>query len=243
MRLAALLLAMLAAAWAPPAARAAAGLSLGWGDCRAGGSGTDIQRFGCASSFVELPLFPAFVLAATVDSVISMELVIDVDVAADSLPAWWRTDQGQCREGGWSADTEAPSTCVDAWNTFGVASFQGWIAGTPGSSIRHGRLLVAAAAVPGTLVKLDADVLYTACRVVLRTINTPTCAGCEIPACLVFNSLLIRRAPGSSVEEIPLFAPESPGLTFVHWQDGPGADCQSVPVRRSTWGAVKALYR
>ena len=101
----------------------------------------------------------------------------------------------------------------------------------------------AAAAVPGTLVVLDPDVPYTACRVVLRTINTPTCAGCEIPACLVFNSLLIRRAPGSSVEEIPLFAPESPGLTFVHWQDGPGADCQSVPVRRSTWGAVKALYR
>src|SRR5262249_4009510 len=138
---------------------------------------------------------------------------------------------------------EASSSCADAWNTLGVASFQGWIAGTPGSSKRHGRLLVAAAAVPGKLATLDAGTPYTACRVVLRTINTAACAGCDIPACLVFNSLLIRRAPGSSVEEILLDTPESSGLTFVHWQAGAGPDCQSVPVRRATWGAVKALYR
>jgi len=239
----AFVLAMLAAAWAP-AASAASGLSLGWGDCRAaGGPGTDLLHFGCATTSNELPLFPGFVLAATVDSVISMELVIDVDVAADPLPDWWRTDAGQCRAGGWSADIEAPPSCVDAWNTLGVASFQGWIAGTPGGSTHHGRLLVAAAAVPGTLAKLDPGVPYTACRVLLRTNNTATCAGCDVPACLMLNSLLIRRAPGSSVEEILLSAPESPGLTFVHWQSDTGADCQSVPVRRTTWGAVKALYR
>jgi len=27
------------------------------------------------------------------------------------------------------------------------------------------------------------------------------------------------------------------------WQGGAGADCAAVPVRRTTWGAVKALYR
>jgi hypothetical protein len=77
----------------------------------------------------------------------------------------------------------------------------------------------------------------------LRTNNTLTCEGCSTPACLVFNSLLIRRAPGTSVEEIFLATPESPGLNMVQWQAGSGADCMSVPVRRATWGAVKALYR
>ena len=120
---------------------------------------------------------------------------------------------------------------------------QGWLAGTPGGSPRHARLLVAAAAIPGTFVTLDADVAYTAARAVLRTNKTLTCEGCAIPACLVFNSVLIRRLPGSSVETLTLSNPEVPGLERVRWQGGSGADCQAVPTRRSTWGAVKSLYR
>jgi hypothetical protein len=227
----------------PPRAQAA-GISLGWSDCRVqGGPGAANRDYPCVSSILEFPLLPGFVLAAPVDSVLSMELVIDVDVAADALPDWWRMDPNQCNETGWSADTAPPPTCADAWAGEGVASVQGWLVGSPGSSPRHGRLLVAATVVPDRLGVFDANVAYTACRVLLRTTNVFTCAGCAIPACLVFNSLLIRRAPGSSVEEVFIAAPESPGLNMVLWQGGSGADCLSVPVRRATWGAVKALYR
>jgi hypothetical protein len=172
-----------------------------------------------------------------------MELVIDVDVAADVLPEWWRMDPGGCRDGGWQADATPPASCDDPWTGLGAASSQGWLPGSPGGSARHGRLLVAASAIPGELATLSADVGYAACRVRLRTNNTLTCEGCSTPACLVFNSLLIRRATGASVEEIFLATPESPGLNMVQWQAGTGADCLSVPVRRTTWGAVKALYR
>ena len=222
----------------------AAGLSIGWLNCRAlGGAGVDNQLFGCSSEINDLPLQAAFVLSSPVDSVIAFELVIDVDVADVSLPPWWRMDPGQCRAGGWSADVLAPASCDDPWQGAGVAAVQGWLAGTPGGSPRHGRLLVAAAAIPGTFVTLDADVAYTAARAVLRTNKTLTCEGCAIPACLVFNSLLIRRLPGSSVETLTLSNPEVPGLERVRWQGGSGADCQAVPTRRSTWGAVKSLYR
>jgi len=220
------------------------GLSLGWQDCRAlGGAGVDNQLFGCSSEINDLPLYPAFVLDAPVDSVISLELVIDVDVAAAELPAWWRMDPGQCRMNGWSADALSPSSCNDPWQGTGVAGFQGWLAGTPGGSARHGRLLVAAAAAPGTFVTLDAEAAYGVARVLLRSNLTLTCAGCSTPACLVFNSVLIRRLPGSSVETLTISSPEAAGLERVRWQGGSGADCQAVPTRRSTWGAVKSLYR
>ena len=222
----------------------AGGLSIGWQDCRAeGATGTDQLSFGCGSSLVEFPLFPALSLAAPVDSVIAMELVVDVDVAADVLPLWWRMDPGQCRAGGWRADVVAVSSCTDPWLDEGVASTQGWFPGQPGGAARHGRLLVAVAATPGNMASLAADTPYSLCRILLRTNNTLTCEGCTTPACLVFNSVLIRRLPGSSPEELTFSDPEAPGLTQVRWQGGSGADCQAVPVIRRTWGAVKSLYR
>ena len=221
----------------------APGLSIAWQDCRApGGGGFDTQAFGCLSNISTFPLFPAFVLASPVDSVYSMELVIDVNVATDPLPEWWRMEPGGCRAGGWAADASLAGSCVDPWNARGTAASQGWLPTQPGNRPNHGRLLVAASVLPEDAVALDALVPYTACRVLLRTNNSTNCAGCDVPACLVFNSLLLRRLPGSSVEEVFLAVPESTGSNMVAWQ-GPGADCNAVPVRRTTWGAVKALYR
>lgn len=221
----------------------AQGIAIAWQDCRApGGSGFDTQNFGCTSNIVTIPLFPSFTLATAVDSVWAMELVIDVAVAEAALPAWWRMDPGECRAGGWAADASLAGSCTDAWNGKGAAASQGWLPGQPGAAANHGRLLVAASVLTEDAVALDADVPYTAARVLLRTNNTTDCAGCAGAACLVFNSLLLRRLPGSSVEEVLLSVAQSPGSNMVTWQ-GAGADCQSVPVRRSSWGAVKALYR
>ncbi len=207
------------------------------------GAGLDHLSFGCGSTLVELPLFPALVLATPVDSVIALELVIDFDVASTSLPEWWRMGPGECREDSWAADALAGASCIDPWESAGLASVQGWISGQPGGVARHGRLLVAVAPGVGQLASFEADVAYSLARIRLRTINTPSCPGCTIPACMVFNSVLIRRLPGSSVEEIFISDPEMPGLERATWQGGSGADCQSVPARRTTWGMVKGLYR
>jgi len=234
--------ALVALAAAPPAA--AAGLSLGWLDCGPpSGPGVGSVTYGCLSELVELPLFPGFRLAAPVDSVIAFELVLDADVADAALPEWWHMEPGGCRASGWAADATPATSCLDPWAGQGVAAYQGWIVGEPAGSARHGRLLVAAAVGPGGFVRLEQDQPYTACRVLLRTNRTLSCAGCTTPACLVFNSLLIRRLPGSNPEELLLSGADLAGGDRVLWQGGAGADCQSVPVRRRTWGAVKALYR
>jgi hypothetical protein len=222
----------------------AQGIAIAWQDCRdPGGSGFASQNYGCTSNIVTIPLFPSFTLATAVDSVWAMELVIDVAVAEAELPVWWRMEPGGCRAGGWAADASLAGSCSDAWNGKGTAASQGWLPGQPGAAANHGRLLVAASVLTEDAVALDADVPYTAARVLLRTNNTTDCqGGCLSHACLVFNSLLLRRLPGSSVEEVLLSVAQSPGSNMITWQ-GSGADCQSVPARRSTWGAVKALYR
>ena len=239
---------VLALAWlgAPLAARAQV-LSIGWQDCRSGGNpGFDRVTFGCGSNTSQFPLYPAVRLAAPVDSVFAVELVIDVDVAADPLPEWWLMDSGTCRALSWTASASSPGSCSDAWSGTGpgAAVVQGWLPGVPGASSRHARLLVAAGVLAQDAVALAADVSYTLCRVALDSRNTAACpTGCTTPACLVFNSVLIRRLPGSAVEEVLVTTPEVAGANVVVWQPLLGAaDCASVPVRASTWGAVKALY-
>jgi len=224
------------------------GLSIAWDDCRVPlGSGNPNKLFGCGSDIQEFPLFPSFSLPASMDSVYSMELVIDFDIASpagDPLPAWWLMAPGGCRANGWAADGTGSLSCNDAWGGLGTGSFQGWIPGTPGGSTRHARLLVAVSTLPQNAVTLLGNSSYTACRVLLRTVNTSTCMdGCMTPACMVFNSLLIRQLHTPSDIETLISGGEAGGSDRVVWQGGAGADCSAVPVRRTTWGAVKALYR
>ena len=226
---------------------AGAGLSIAWDDCRPPlGFGNNNKAFGCASDINELPLFPSFSIPTSIDSVYSMELVIDFNVAGvetDPLPPWWLMAPG-CRANAWAADATASFSCTDAWDGKGTGSFQGWIPGTPGSSSRHARLLVAVGTLPQDAVTLLGNATYTACRIILRTVNTVACNdGCSTPACMVFNSLLIRRLHTPADEEILISGPEMGLSDRTFWQGVGGADCTAVPTRRTTWGAVKALYR
>jgi hypothetical protein len=64
-----------------------------------------------------------------------------------------------------------------------------------------------------------------------------------VPACLVLNSILVRRSPGAVGGDSFVSTPGPGDANRATWQ-GTGADCSAVPVRRqSTWGAVKSLYR
>jgi len=221
------------------------GLSIAWQDCRLPvGGGFSNQASGCGAVTIEFPLFPSFSLTSPIDSVYSMEMVIDVDVAADSLPAWWAMQVPPCTGNGWAADGATSLSCDDAWGGNGTGSFQGWLTRTPGGSKRHARLLVASGVLPQDAVALAAATSYTAGRILLRSVNVASCGdGCLTPACMVFNSLLIRRLHTPADEEIFITGPEAAGSDRVVWQGGSGANCAAVPTRRATWGAVKALYR
>lgn len=229
-----------------PAHAQTSGLTLAWQDCRAPiGNGAANQTFGCGVTFVEFPLFPTLRLTAAVDSVVAVELVLDAGVAGESLPAWWDMAPGGCRAipSPWVASLATTSSCLDPWASNATAASAGW-QGLPGLlGLARGRLRVVVAALPGQTLSLPADQPLALARVALRTDNPLACSGCATPACLVFNSVVIRRLPGSVPEDVFVSAEEVAGSARVQWQGGAGVDCQAVPARRSTWSAVKSLYR
>ncbi len=223
-----------------------AGLAIGWEDCRTSpGAGLENRNFSCGLSLTDMPLIPTLRLTDPVDSVLAVEMVVDVIVSSSALPTWWNMAPGGCHgsPSGWGASLATATSCSDPWLGQGSATVMAWLEQFPGSTPQRGRLLVSAASLPGTLARFESGSPLALARIALRSDNSLTCTGCSIPACLVFNSLLIRRLPGSLWEEATIATPEVAGATWVRWQGGLGADCQALPTRRSTWGAVKALYR
>jgi hypothetical protein len=66
------------------------------------------------------------------------------------------------------------------------------------------------------------------------------CSGCADGVCLVFNELILYQPPGTPNGNIDVTVQDTHRI--VTWQGG-GFDCTTVPVKRSTWGQVKSLYR
>jgi hypothetical protein len=93
---------------------------------------------------------------------------------------------------------------------------------------------------------LDAVTVYHSTRIRLlndKSSGSFSCLGCNAGACLVLNSIAVRRLPGAPGGDLVLTVPRAGNGNRVTWQGGQGADCSAVPVRRTTWGLVKSLYR
>lgn len=83
-----------------------------------------------------------------------------------------------------------------------------------------------------------------------KTVGTGACAGCDVPVCIVLQSIklsLIGRPEVTRVLTSPLNGTDS---HYATWQGGGspttslGTGCPAAtPTRRGTWGGVKALYR
>lgn len=230
-------------------ARAAEALSLRWNECAPDPTARDNRISGCDFNFTDHLLFAAFETAAAIDSVLGMELVVDLQHEDATLPDWWRLDPKGCRWGGMNAslDFSAFAGCLDPWQGEGAAAIQDYTPGQPYGGPSQARLRVAAA-LPGTAEPrtLEPGNVYYGVRLVLNQLETTgpgACAGCAGPACLVLNSILIRRVPGSAGGDVLLTLPGAGEANWARWQGGSNPSCAAVPVRRSTWGQVKGLYR
>ena len=84
-----------------------------------------------------------------------------------------------------------------------------------------------------------------------RTVGAGSCAGCFTPVSIKFGCLEVYVAESPSAPALTLFGPSDGSQSdLATWQGGggpfpppPGGCTGVVPVRSSTWGAVKALYR
>jgi hypothetical protein len=135
--------------------------------------------------------------------------------------------------------------CADPWAGSGVASFPSYTVTQPRGGANQARIKAGVGVLPSDPRALLADTPYHAVRIVIvanQTTGTSACAGCTGKACLVLNSLWIKRLPGAQGGDVFVSAPGPAEGNWAAWQDI-GANCSAVPVRSSTWGAVKSLYR
>lgn len=223
----------------------AASLRLTWADCPEGG-GLSLRQSTCNNFLAVESLVPSFELTTPVDSVIAMELVIDVISANASLPAWWHFEPGGCNAGALSANTDFSllASCADPWNSNGTALVQAWWVGQPRGGANQARLIVTVAASSANMVTMEALTPYYATIIRLthqHSVGPSACAGCASSLCLVLNSIQLLRLPGAAIAEVQLL-PSVGTSNWAAWQSSL-ADCAQVPVRNQTWGAIKNLYR
>jgi len=245
--------ALLVAVTVSSVAHAAPGINMAWTDCRSDG-GLSNRIFACTTNSGSNVMVVSFVAPAGVTGMSGNELVVDVITTTSPLPAWWQLKNaaGNCRPTSLSVNFVPPATlinCIDPWqgqasgglgNYTQVAPGGGWT--IPGAvEAQHARMVIAIATpAPGPI---DADVEYYSGNIVIsntKTVGTNSCAGCSDPVCIVLNSVKITQ--GIGVGDFTLSTPVTANSNMVTFQ-GTGADCNAVPVRNTTWGAVKSLYR
>lgn len=230
----------------------AGGVNLAWLNCL-GDGGVQNRTFACNSNTGTNLLVTSFILDADLADVSGNELVLDVLSTSDPVPAWWEFRLPvNCRSASLGTNfVFTDNICLD-WAagqaTGGVGSYSG-DAGPGGWTIdptvltRHRRLKIAMAVPPTALGALVANQEYYSTNITInnaKTVGTGACAGCTDPVCIVFNSIKVTTPVPAN--DVTLGAPNTPGSNIVTWQAAV-ADCQLVPTRNTTWGAVKSMYR
>jgi hypothetical protein len=229
----------------------AAGINLSWVACEGEGSGSHSRTFACAANTGTNQLVVSYVLAADLAQVSGNEIVIDVLSQSNPLPAWWDLrEPGSCRPGSLLFNTTAnPSdvVCVDwaAGQATGGIGYYGTELGSisPSLQAQHRRIKIALAVAPSALQDLVGNQEYFSCNVSInnqKTVGTGACAGCSDPVCIVLNSIKVTTPVPAN--DVTLGNANAAGSNICTWQ-GTGPDCNLVPTRNVTWGAVKSLYR
>jgi hypothetical protein len=189
------------------------------------------------------------------------ELILDVQTAAAILPDWWHLEKASvgppatpagCRDGsaGFSTlrGTGSTTTCKDYWGATAQSGGIVWLPGNGGAN--RIRMFGAFARATSEAIAITADVEYYVGTGAFDTnhavadVGVQPCAGCLLPACLVFQYIKVAQ-PAQTPGGDALLTDENV-RRYMTWQGGAvgGNGCPAeTPTRRATWGQVKSLYR
>jgi hypothetical protein len=218
----------------------AAGVNLSWNDCYPGG-GTTTTNFSCDTDIGTHRLIGTFVPPAGMDSIIAMDVVLDLCSMPEVLPDWWRVIvPGSCREDAVdvSFDFSGRTACADPWG--------GQAMGLTNAAIEfqhYTRLRVVMSCALPQQVEIVPGQEYYAFEIRISNAHTTgpdACTGCNLGACIVLNEIVLSRTNGAAVV---LTNPADDYMAV--WQSSSlGYPCPFiVPVKASTWGQIKATYR
>lgn len=231
--------------------------TLAWDDCVFGG-GTADKADACNSNTGSHKLVIGVQPHGLIENVNGAQGIIDIRTDAATLPDFWQFQAGGgARFGALTSDpniggSSPPFGCANPWasvgNTSAAVSFTFPLAfGT------HSGRFSYVVAIPG-LTTLDSSVSpeFNILAINISRAGTTTTSGCAMGACIALNQLRLTQPAEHAPDEFACLGDRS----FVTWQGGTSVLCPGslrtgqepscpgpTPVRTSTWGSVKGLYR
>lgn len=233
----ALALALAALSGAPANAQ----LHLAVADC----GGPRVLNNTCASNTGTLMLVGTLIPATVIAQAAGIHAEVHlIRCAGDQTPFgdWWHFEPGGCREGALTAVFDASMTCADAWNGAATGSVS---CSFPAPN--HAEFSVDASLPTGTTAALDAGVEYVLFTLRISRVSTVMgCIGCVEPLGLEFQNLLVTQDAAAG-GDVALAGDPAEDMVLYNWGgwSGPPPVCEPYrdPIFKSTWGAVKAIYR
>ncbi len=232
------------------ASRAFAGLDLTWNACNTGPGRASEIVFSCQDSQSGAVVFGCFQLPVQMPHFHGLDVVLDVEVEAPSLPPFWHLELGGCNEYSLGLSCERPSVICpissiqSPWGGGGgypcpscfITGYEVGVHGPNRARILMGLTRCDEAALNANQNYFGFDltlVFYYAVEA-----GGP-CVGCSLPATIVWNSGLFRGADGQEVTVT------NSGLVSqcVTINGASPGTCAATPVLRTTWGSIKSLYR
>jgi hypothetical protein len=222
-----------------PIAPGARGVDLGWSSC-AVTAATASRVFDCADNGSGFSLVGSFRTDVDVPDFVGVSAFVDVTTAAPTPPPWFQFGGGMCREGAIALTNVGPlAACA---NPYADAEQGGGYVVETGTGTGQIRIwLDWARDVPTTVA---ASVRNAAFVLNLGTASSVdegigSCPGCQTPACFVLTTVEVHSASQGLMRLI--HTPNE--RNWATWQSGAGSCPGATPARKSSWGAVKALYR
>jgi hypothetical protein len=229
------------------AAFGARGFNLTWGAGCWRDDPVALKSFACDTNGGSATLTASFALDFDFSKFDYIECQLDLQSDSATLPDWWQfSGAGGCRQGALSTTANfaaAPGGCTDPWRGQTPSSTTYWeTAQFPeGESGQRVPLPNRARFVGGywvyPYVPIVRGVEYYAFSVTVdyrTTVGVGACGGCGTPSTIVMNGFSFGYTNWYTT---PL------SNACLRWQAAGATPCGAVPVRNTTWGQVKGLYR
>ena len=177
-----------------PRLAAATGVNLAWGTC-VPNAGNDNRTFACDTDDAGAPftLVMSFRSPISIASFVGVQLVLDLCGGSSDLPNWWAFGSGECRSGSFTFPAPVAGIgtgCMDPWAGTqpggGLIISQRVCGGSAASRI----VMSYATTGPSSVVAGDLVLAGVAAIDQQRTIGGGAlCGGCDLPVCLVLESV------------------------------------------------------
>lgn len=222
-------------------------IDLSWHDCITQPAQATKVVYACDGSRGSVPyrVVMSFRTPVELPKFVGFQADIRILAGVSTLPDFWRLAVGECREGSLrfptppeSVGTGTTGACQNPWA--GAITGGGYLYTSQfGGIANYARIQFAFARMDSIPLHTGQDYVAGVFTLDMDS-DAGSCPGCASEGCLELNQIELFQVAGTPPQDIVILN-QSIRRRYVDWQGTSYGNC-FVPVRNTTWGAVKALY-